>query len=450
MRGVVLGVAGAALLVGCPKAVPVGEQGAQDVWLGESPVAPRLCVAALPQAGPLGVEDVALWRRALDQVAAGQAGEAWMLLRTTAEHPTFEAARAVLALLLGDPQSAYAQQSALVDHFPDDPCLLQTGAMLAYEAGEIAPGLALAEAAIAAAPQDDNAAYVRALLLAEVSSEDAERAADAIVARSPSHLGATVLQMMLRLERGALREALEPMHTLHDAGLPTLELLASAYRELGEGGEALRVYAEAKAPPFVAAPSIAAATDPMAAYRAWLGVGPGQDLVARIDTTAGVLTCTLFAEEAPLTVASFVGLARGTLPWTGPDGAPGSGPLYAGTTFHRVIPAFMVQGGDPSGDGTGGPGWTFPDEFSEALRFDRPGRLGMANSGPGTNGSQFFVAEVPLPYLDGRHTVFGQCDEASLAVVHDIARAPTGALDRPVEPVVIKAVEIEVATSVPR
>jgi peptidyl-prolyl cis-trans isomerase A (cyclophilin A) len=117
-------------------------------------------------------------------------------------------------------------------------------------------------------------------------------------------------------------------------------------------------------------------------------------------------------------------------------------PLFDGTIFHRVIPEFMIQGGDPTGTGMGDPGYSFQDEFNPDLGFDVPGRLAMANSGPNTNGSQFFITEVPTPHLNGHHTIFGQCDEASLAVVKAIARVQVGANDKPVVPVVLKKVTI--------
>jgi peptidyl-prolyl cis-trans isomerase A (cyclophilin A) len=174
---------------------------------------------------------------------------------------------------------------------------------------------------------------------------------------------------------------------------------------------------------------------------AWSQANP----VAVIETSAGNLTCTLFPKSAPIGVANFIGLAEGTKDWTSPithmkkHGVP----LYDGTIFHRVIPEFMIQGGDPAGTGEGDPGYAFKNETSPLLKFDRPGRLAYANAGPDTNGSQFFITEVPSPSLNGGYTIFGQCDEASVALVRQIARVPRDANDRPRQPVVIKHIKIE-------
>jgi cyclophilin family peptidyl-prolyl cis-trans isomerase len=167
--------------------------------------------------------------------------------------------------------------------------------------------------------------------------------------------------------------------------------------------------------------------------------------IAVFDTTKGKIACELFPDKAPKTVANFIGLAQGTKAWTHPyTGKDMNGtPLYDNTTFHRVIPNFMIQGGDPIGTGSGDPGYRFEDEISPDLRFDRPGRLAMANSGPGTNGSQFFITEVPTPHLNDHHTIFGQCDQGSVDLVSKIARVATDPRNnKPLEPVTIKHITI--------
>ncbi len=166
---------------------------------------------------------------------------------------------------------------------------------------------------------------------------------------------------------------------------------------------------------------------------------------AIIETTVGNLTCILFPDKAPLGVANFIGLATGTKDWKNPDsGATKHGvPLYDGTVFHRVIPDFMIQGGDPKGDGTGDIGINFKNETSSDLLFDKPGRLAYANAGPGTNGSQFFITEVAVPHLNGGYTIFGQCDEATVALVKVIAHKATDPNnDRPFRPVKIIHIKI--------
>ena len=162
---------------------------------------------------------------------------------------------------------------------------------------------------------------------------------------------------------------------------------------------------------------------------------------AIIETNSGNITCTLFPDKAPLTVENFIGLAEGTKTWTNPvsKAKKEHTPLYDGTIFHRVIPDFMIQGGDPAGNGAGDPGYKFRDEFSD-LKFDRPGRLAMANSGPNTNGSQFFITVVPTPHLNNHHTIFGQCDD--LGVIQHIVSVPRDANDKPRSPVRISHIKI--------
>ena len=173
------------------------------------------------------------------------------------------------------------------------------------------------------------------------------------------------------------------------------------------------------------------------------GAGP---LTAKIDVeqsgkSLGSFTCELFDKQAPKTVANFVGLARGVRPWKDPKtGEWVKKPMYDGTIFHRVIPEFMIQGGDPKGNGTGDPGYEFGDEFDPSLQMDKGGILAMANRGPGTNGSQFFITEKATPWLNGKHTIFGLCSPLDLEM--KIARVPTGARNMPTDPVTIKKLTI--------
>jgi len=165
---------------------------------------------------------------------------------------------------------------------------------------------------------------------------------------------------------------------------------------------------------------------------------------AVIDTSMGRITCQFYQRQAPKTVANFIGLAEGTIDWTDPvtHKKQHNKPLYNGTTFHRVIPEFMIKGGDPAGTGMGDPGYSFNDEFNPDLNFDQPGRLAMANSGPNTNGSQFFITEQAVESLNQHYSLFGQCDEPSVAVVKAIARVERDGSDKPLSPVILKKVTI--------
>jgi peptidyl-prolyl cis-trans isomerase A (cyclophilin A) len=166
-------------------------------------------------------------------------------------------------------------------------------------------------------------------------------------------------------------------------------------------------------------------------------------LTATLRTSQGTVQVRLFPDHAPKTVRNFVDLAEGTREWTDPrTRRSAQGKLYDGTVFHRVIPRFMIQGGDPLGTGTGGPGYEFADEIHPDLQFDRPYLLAMANAGPGTNGSQFFITVVPTPHLNGRHTIFGEVISGS-NVVDEISKVKTGRNDRPMQDVVLESVEIE-------
>jgi peptidyl-prolyl cis-trans isomerase A (cyclophilin A) len=170
-----------------------------------------------------------------------------------------------------------------------------------------------------------------------------------------------------------------------------------------------------------------------------------EELFVTLHTNRGDIEARLFPDQAPKTVANFVGLAEGTKEWTDPrTGSRSTGPLYDGTVFHRVIDGFMIQGGDPLGTGTGGPGYQFGDEFHPDLSFNRPYLLAMANAGPGTNGSQFFITVAPTAWLTGKHTIFGEVvDETSRKVVDVIGSAACGPRDRPFEDVVIERVSVE-------
>lgn len=173
----------------------------------------------------------------------------------------------------------------------------------------------------------------------------------------------------------------------------------------------------------------------------------GKDLNATFETTEGTIVVRLFAKDAPKTVENFVGLATGEKEWTDPaSGQKKTGtPLYNGTIFHRCIQNFMVQGGDPLGRGTGGPGYKFEDEFQSGRRFDKPGLLAMANAGPNTNGSQFFITVASTPWLNGRHTIFGEVTSGQDVIERVANVIPKDANDRPKTDVKLKKLTITAA-----
>jgi peptidyl-prolyl cis-trans isomerase A (cyclophilin A) len=166
---------------------------------------------------------------------------------------------------------------------------------------------------------------------------------------------------------------------------------------------------------------------------------------ATLKTNKGDIVIHLFPNHAPKTVENFVGLAEGTKEYVDPkSGKSATGKFYDGLGFHRIIDGFMIQGGCPLGTGTGGPGYTFKDEFHPELQFSKPYILAMANSGPGTNGSQFFITVGATPWLNNKHTIFGEVEDTqSQAIVDQIATAKTGPGDRPLESVVVESVEVE-------
>src|SRR5688572_1364194 len=198
-----------------------------------------------------------------------------------------------------------------------------------------------------------------------------------------------------------------------------------------------------------------ATPDPVASHtisvdEAVKGLKGTGSLMAKIDVEQGgkpigSFTCELFEKQTPKTVANFVGLARGVRPfWDETKKSWEKRAFYDGLVFHRVIPDFMIQGGDPRGTGTGNPGYQFEDEFVDSLKLDKPGVLAMANAGPATNGSQFFISEKATPWLNGRHTVFGQCEPADL--VGKLTRVPAGPRNAPTDKLVIKKVTISRGT----
>ncbi len=211
-------------------------------------------------------------------------------------------------------------------------------------------------------------------------------------------------------------------------------------------GEGTRPPTEGEAPSGTEA-AAAAGADPeggeFTLEEAVAGLAGEGELWVRFETERGNIECRLLTDVAPVTVANFVGLARGIRPFYDPDtGKWEKRPYYDGTTFHRVIPGFMIQGGDPKGTGEGNAGYTIVDEISPDELHDQAGVLSMANRGPRTGSSQFFITLGPTPHLDGKHTIFGRCTEAGVRVADDISMTPRDGADRPEEPETVRHVEI--------
>jgi peptidyl-prolyl cis-trans isomerase A (cyclophilin A) len=357
-------------------------------------------------------------------------------------HAAVESLRVVADLLAG---LDVADRSArLADAFPTDACL-QLTAGLAMRRTAFAPDLDRVQSRYGRAwiagkhPEIALQMATVALMREEVArAQDLLRKGLEIDANYP---GLQRLGIELSVKADDALAVADQLQALYEAGdNSVLGPLMRARYEQGRVDDYLRLAATTGAP-LAGAEGLATHEAPLQALRDHLGVREGEQLVASLDFGGRTLTCTLFLEEAPVTVANFVGLARGTQPWTDPrTGNPGIGSLYDGTELHRVIPGFMIQGGDPLGTGTGGPGYDFLDELHPTLRFDRPGRLAMANSGPATNGSQFFVTEVPTTHLDGRHTIFGQCEP--VALVAELGNLPRDRQDRPKTPLLLHRIEI--------
>jgi len=385
-----------------------------------------------------------------EALAAGQDPDTLLepigALRSEVTHPAIDSLAIALSMALGSPDVSGAV--TLAESYSDDPCLAAAAAISLFARDGADADLEniqrYAGRAWLRAAHPELGKVLAAVLAAHGEVDRARSILADWMGKTPDYPGLRTLLAQVALISGDSAGAIDELLSLHRSGDHSMDdTLRDALYRAGRIDEYLRVVAGAGGPLGGAEEVVLEAERPMRALRGHLGLdADGQTLDAQLETSMGVITCTLFVEEAPVTVAHFVGLATGTQSWTDPrTGGLGSGPLYDGTIFHRVIPDFMVQGGDRLGTGSGGPGYTFHDETTDALRFDRPGRLAMANAGPGTNGSQFFVTVAPTPHLDGRHTVFGQCG-------HDVAERITAVArdgqDRPLRPVSLDRVSFEV------
>jgi len=423
-----------ALIIGCVKSGNPEAAGAPTpgdaVWYDVLP-GKGVCLSRVPSAGKMSKTDRAGFDAALAAIQKGDLAAADTALEPLSAHPGVEDLRAVVGMLKGD-ASKGNDLLALADANPSDACLNATAALA--DTGRGGDGRSYVARARTAAPDDPRIAFLAWYL--GVDSDDLVPTLEKGLAADPENPGYALAVGIDRLRKG------------DKSGLQLVESAVAGGMSDGIGVLLVAYYQEHQMPEYLKLASkvgllpddgkVATAEDPVAQFQQELGQVPGVPLVATFETTQGTFECTLLPESAPVSVANFVGLARGTRPWLDPrDGEVKKLPLYDGTTFHRVIPEFMVQGGDPTGTGKGDPGFQFLDEIDPSQRFDHPGVLALANSGPNTNGSQFFVTEVPAPNLDGHHTVIGQCGDAAVQVVKKIARVPRDPEDKPVDPVTL-------------
>ena len=394
-----------------------------------------ICITSVPSAGQLPGKQRAAWTAEYERADGAE------FTVETLSHPAWGSLQVANDIRAGKPGTA-GDVIELARDNPDDFCLQYMAGLGGMMADDKGTWRRHSEAAYSLA--SDTLPVAKLYLGNLLAQEDAEVAlALAVALREtfPEDLEIAGLTFKALWDSGQKTEAVPHYEAALALGAPH------------DPAEALQIYGQAGAlGPYLAMAAkmgawlpdgVVEATDSWTAYRSAFGIPDEGRLTVQIETTHGTLSCDLLHDEAPVTVANFVGLATGMRPW-GPTDA--TTPLYPGTTFHRVIPSFMIQGGDPAGDGTGGPGYAFMDEFLAPRGFDEPALLAMANSGPGTNGSQFFITEAPTPHLSGKHTIFGQCDPGTLEVVAAIARVAADSLNRPLDPVVIEAIRFEGGT----
>ncbi len=430
-------------LMGCPKvgSAPAIDELRPAEWV-QVEVGKDLCMSSFPGTPFDKRTERRLYIEALQAIRAEERANGRALLgQLPAEHPTVRSAIAVLDLMEGEVAGSSATLGSLAEAHPTDPCLSSSAALALWASGDQQRAVELLQQARRRDPLEPRVAFLAWYL--EVERPDTLVAALDVGLKSlPEHVGIQLARGSVALAQRNVELAVPLLEAALAGGAAEAEgPLLQAYFVAGLRSDYLR-FASALKLPMGDKGAVALAEDPDAAYSELLGLAEGQTLRAVFQTSQGDLTCVLRHDLAPVTVANFVALAEGSMPWMHPETGPTQEPLYDGTVFHRVIPEFMVQGGDPVGTGSGGPGYRFLDEIHRQLRFDQPGRLAMANQGPHTNGSQFFVTEVPTPHLDGRHTIFGECDETSVEVVKRMTRVPSEE-SRPVEPLLLERVEIQ-------
>lgn len=434
------------LLIACPK--QTGPSDAVALQLAPTPASPTVCVSSVADAGPLKAE-LGAWDKAGTALKAGDTASARAAV-AGGTHPALMSMSIGADLLDEDFDAARLKLIPLLDAHPEDGCLNEAAAWTYLNTGKDSLARTHVTKAMAADPASTNAHFLSASVSLQMGKVDAASSTlRTVLQADPEHVGANLLLGALYLMQGDELLALPLLEKAQAGGGDASAYLAPTYYGAGRIPEYLALASQAGWP-LGDGGKLATSENVWADYLTVLGISDGATLGVTMETSMGTISCELFYKAAPLTVANFVGLAEGTIAWTDPKTAElMDGPLYDGTHFHRVISGFMVQGGDAMSRypdqadewGSGSPGYTFPDEISPRLRFDRPGVLAMANAGPGTNGSQFFVTDGPAEFLNGRHTIFGQCEPVIL--VGDMAAVSKDARDRPLDPLTLHHVHIQ-------
>jgi peptidyl-prolyl cis-trans isomerase A (cyclophilin A) len=411
-------------------------------WLDLGPGSVEICLSRFVE-GPRLRDGKTILPQVRDLLVQQKAEEAMSLLAELDSHPQVEVHRATTELMLNRIEPAWQRVRGLLDEYSGDPCLLQLAGVIRLLQDEDESALGYATEAVELSGGHAELLFFQSVIYSKMNRiDDADDALRKTLEVDPAHEGAAALLGVHYLERGDGELAVRYLKTAFEGDMDVSSLLAPAYYDAGMLDDYIRV-ASGSGWPLGDSGRLAEAESPMDALAAHLGVGPLNRLFADFHTSMGTMRCELFWKQVPVTVANFVALSRGGQAWTHPvSGESSSKPLYTGTLLHRVIPKFMIQGGDPIGTGTGGPGYSFVDEIFPSHRFEEAGMLAMANSGPNTNGSQWFITEVPTPHLNGRHTIFGQCDSSALAVVQTITSVETDASARPFEDVTLEKIEI--------
>jgi peptidyl-prolyl cis-trans isomerase A (cyclophilin A) len=396
------------------------------VWIDGGELAPRVCVSFFPDKR-FKADEAAEWQAIRAAVETDELETAIAAASTLRRHPALRTLKAA-RYLAG--RGVAIDLTRELERYPDDGCLRVMAAAMALKESDARGVKRHLDAALRLLPDNQDVAAMAVLM----GGDDWRSRAEEAIAANPDdpRLRYTVAQ--LAETKGDLQLAVDNYAAVYASGnLSVGEKLSTLALRAGDPEAYLRVVAPTHP---VQVEGVSDAADPGAAFFDWLGVAPGETLPIVIETSAADLHCVLDPSNAPMTVMNFVGLARGDISWT-ENGVPVDRPLYDGTVFHRVIPDFMIQGGDPEGTGRGSPGYRFADEPAPMAAFDRPGLLAMANSGKDTNGSQFFITEVPTPHLSGKHTIFGVCDADAVRQVRRIARVDTDSVGRPDEDVVL-------------